>query len=72
MAPRPQSFPSAGRRLAAALISYQIGHTGVDRVLKQYGDKKVDPWWEKKAQELLREMNNRKLFIPPPPQTPRM
>jgi hypothetical protein len=72
LTPKAQSFPSAGRRLAAALISYQIGHSGVDRVLKQYSDKKVDPWWEKKAQELLREMNNRKLFVPPPPQTPRM
>lgn len=73
MTPKAHSFPSAGRRLAAALISYQIGHAGVDRVLKQYRDKKVNPWWEKKAQELIAEMmRDKKLFVPPPPQTPRM
>ena len=72
MTPKAKSFPSAGRRLAAALISYQIGHAGVDRVLKQYGDKKVNPWWEKKAQALIREMLQKNIFVPPPPQTPRM
>jgi hypothetical protein len=72
MAPRPQSFPSAGRRLAAALISHQLGFTGVDRAIKQYRDKKIDPWWEQKAEQLIREMLKRKLFIPPPPKTPRM
>jgi hypothetical protein len=72
MTPRAKSFPSAGRRLAAALISYQIGHAGVDRVLKQQSDKKINQWWEKRAQELIREMLDKRIFIPPPPQTPRM
>lgn len=72
MTPKAKSFPSAGRRLAAALISYQIGHAGVDRVMKQYMNKKLNPWWEKKAQELLKEMMLRNRFTPPPPQTPRM
>jgi hypothetical protein len=72
MTPKAKHFPSAGRRLAAALISYQIGHAGVDRVLKQHMDKKVNPWWEKKAQELIREMMTKNIFTPPPPQSPRM
>ena len=72
MTPRAKSFPSAGRRLAAALISYQIGHAGVDRVLKQYGHAKINPWWEAKAQQLIKEMLNKKIFVLPPPQTPRM
>jgi hypothetical protein len=72
MTPSPKDFPSAGRRVAAALISYRIGHAGVDRVLQQFREKKIDPWWEQKAQELIDEMIEKKMFVPAPPQTPRL
>ena len=32
---KPHPFNEAGRRLKAALISYQLGLTGVDRTLKE-------------------------------------
>jgi hypothetical protein len=72
MTPTAKDFPSAGRRLAAALMSYQIGHAGVDRVLRQTRKKNIDPWWEQKAQELIEEMLAKKIFVLAPPQTPRL
>ncbi|HEV7521308.1 MAG TPA: hypothetical protein VGP89_09430 [Candidatus Angelobacter sp.] len=69
--PKAKSFPSLGERVAAAIASYNLGHTGVDRVLKQYAHVKVSDWWEKKARELQREsMENvdRKIVPKPGPE----
>lgn len=54
------------------MISFKTGYTGVDRVLRQYLAKKVDPWWEQKAQQILREMTQRHLDPKRRAQTPRM
>lgn len=54
---KAKSFPSAGRRLLAALISYQAGHSGVDRILKQYAHLKIKPEWNELAMKLLAEIN---------------
>jgi hypothetical protein len=53
--PKAKSFPSIGERVAAAVISYNLGHAGVDRALKQYSDIKVSDWWEEKGRQLQRE-----------------
>ena len=53
--PKAKSFPSLGSRVAAAIASYNLGHVGVDRVLKEYAHVKTSEWWEIKAQELARE-----------------
>jgi hypothetical protein len=45
----------AGRRLKAALVSYQLGRAGVDRTLKQVPDDPGEGWAEL-AQELLTRM----------------
>ena len=57
--PKGKSFPSLGSRIAAAVLSYQLGHTGVDRVLKQYANVKVDPWWEDVGRALQQEIVKR-------------
>ena len=49
-------FNEAGRRLKAALISYQMGYSGVDYTLKQL-PKVVEPSWSKLAEDLLRGMS---------------
>lgn len=33
---KSQILPSLGARIAAAIMSYQLGHSGVDRALKEY------------------------------------
>jgi hypothetical protein len=45
------------QRLAAAIISYQLGRPTVDGTLKQYVGGNLDPWWEEKALELYKEVN---------------
>lgn len=49
------SYREAGRRLKAALISYQLGRAGVDRTLKEVSDDPGEGWVEL-AQILLRQM----------------
>lgn len=51
--PTIKPFPSAGQRLAAALISYKLGYPSVDAVLDKWGEVLNGYWWEQKAQELL-------------------
>jgi hypothetical protein len=53
----PKPFPTLGQRLAAAIISYQLGRPTVDGTLKQYVGGNLDPWWEEKALELYKEVN---------------
>ena len=69
--PKRKSFPSAGRRLLAALISYQAGHAGVDRLLKQYESIEISPGWDELAMKLLEQLNARRggaaPRIPEPP-----
>jgi hypothetical protein len=48
-------FNEAGRRLKAALISYQLGRAGVDRTLKESPEDPGEDWAEL-AEELLRDM----------------
>jgi hypothetical protein len=50
-----QAYKEAGRRLKAALISYQLGRTGVDRTLKEVPEDPGEGWTEL-AQHLLTEM----------------
>jgi hypothetical protein len=45
-------FPTLGQRLAAAMISYQLGRPTVDGTLKQYVGGNLDPWWEEKAMSI--------------------
>jgi hypothetical protein len=45
----PKPFPTLGQRLAAAIISYQLGRPTVDGTLKQYVGGNLDPWWERKG-----------------------
>jgi hypothetical protein len=65
--PKAKSFPSLGARIAAAIVSYQLGHAGVDRLLKQYADVKLDPWWEKVGRELQEKMVKIKISLPDTP-----
>jgi hypothetical protein len=48
-------FNEAGRRLKAAMISYQLGLAGVDSTLKKL-PKIVDDSWAEMAEKLLRGM----------------
>jgi hypothetical protein len=50
-------YNDAGRRLKAALVSYQLGRSGVDYTLKQMPEL-VDESWAELAENLLREMAN--------------
>lgn len=50
--PKAKSFPSLGARIAAAIVSYQLGHSGVDRALKEYAHVTLDPWWEEVGRDL--------------------
>ena len=54
---KPKSLPSAGHRLLAALLSYQQGHAGVDRLLKQFSHVKIQPAWDVLAMRLLLDIN---------------
>jgi hypothetical protein len=44
-------FPTLGQRLAAAMISYQLGRPTVDGTLKQYVGGNLDPWWAAEIQK---------------------
>jgi hypothetical protein len=56
----PKPFPTLGQRLAAAVISYQLGRPTVDGTLKQYVGGHLNEWWENKALEIYKEaMRNR-------------
>lgn len=55
MAKVDRRFNEAGRRLKAALISYQLGKAGVDSTLKNMPDD-PGPGWAELAEQLLREM----------------
>jgi hypothetical protein len=48
-------FNEAGRRLYAALISYQMGHSGVDSTLKNM-PATVDAFWSDLAERLSRDI----------------
>lgn len=39
-------FPTLGQRLAAAMISYQLGRPTIDGTLKQYAGGNLHLWWE--------------------------
>jgi hypothetical protein len=51
-------YNEAGRRIKAALVSYQMGMKGVDRTLKEMPEYPGDGWAEL-AEKLLRGMNER-------------
>lgn len=52
-----KSYPTLGQRVLAAVMSYQLGHVGVDHVLKEYySDGPANSWWEEKGKELQREL----------------
>lgn len=55
MQKQAKPFPSLGQRLAAAIISYQLGRPTVDGTLKQYVSGNLHPWWEEKALEIYKE-----------------
>ncbi len=48
-------YREAGRRLKAALVSYQLGRAGVDRTLKETPEDPGEGWAEL-AQHLLTQM----------------
>jgi hypothetical protein len=54
---KPKSLPSPGHRVLAALLSYQQGHAGVDRLLKQFAQVRIQPAWEVLALRLLLDIN---------------
>lgn len=45
-----------GRRILAALMSYQLGYAGVDRSLKQLRQRPIDPEWGKLGMVMLSRM----------------
>lgn len=51
-------YNEAGRRIKAALMSYQLGRVGVDRTLKEVPEDAGEGWAEL-AKQLLIEMNDR-------------
>jgi hypothetical protein len=62
-------FPTLGQRLAAAMISYQLGRPTVDGTLKQYVGGNLNPWWEEKAMSIYKEaMRNREIHPLAPPE----
>jgi hypothetical protein len=52
---KTRSYNEAGRRLQAAVISYQMGYKGVDRILKTT-PAVVDESWADLARSLIRHM----------------
>jgi hypothetical protein len=50
-----KGFREAGRRLKAAMISYQMGYKGVDSTLRQVPEDPGDSWTEM-AEHILRGM----------------
>jgi hypothetical protein len=50
-----KGFREAGRRLKAAIISYQMGYKGVDSTLKQVPEDPGDSWTEM-AEHILRSL----------------
>jgi hypothetical protein len=55
---RQEARDELGRRLVAALMSYQLGVKSVDRTMKTYlSEKKVDPSWGELGWVLLEIMN---------------
>jgi hypothetical protein len=62
-----KGFREAGRRLKAAMISYQMGYKGVDSTLKQLPEDPGDSWAEM-AEHILRGMaaaTTESVFGPP-------
>lgn len=55
--PKPKAIISPGHRLLSALLSYQQGHVGVDRLLKHYAHVQIHPSWDILAIRILREIN---------------
>jgi len=63
-----KQFPTLGQRLAAAIISYQLGKPSVDGTLKQYVGSNLHPWWEEKALEIYKQaIRNREAHPLAPP-----
>ena len=52
------SADELGKRLLAALLSYQYGHKGVDRMLKRLRQGKIDSKWGEIALDLLAKMGD--------------
>ena len=54
------AFDELGRRILAALMSYQLGYSGVDRTLKELreGGTVIDPSWNEVGLALLRRMQD--------------
>jgi hypothetical protein len=62
-----EGFEEAGRRIKAAVISHLMGYKGVDRTLKEMGDKDPGKFWSDLAEKLVLGMNAgvvEKLFRP--------
>jgi hypothetical protein len=47
----------AGRRIKAAVISHLMGYKGVDRTLKEMGDKDPGEFWSDLAEKLVLGLN---------------
>jgi hypothetical protein len=45
------AYNELGRRLLAAVVSYQLGYAGVDSTLKKT-PREVEPWWSNLGQYL--------------------
>jgi hypothetical protein len=57
-------FPTLGQRLAAAIISYQLGRPTVDGTLKQYVGGNLDPWWGRESHVDLQRSNKKQRYSP--------
>jgi hypothetical protein len=55
MAEEKHPYNEAGRRIKAALVSFQLGRAGVDRTLKETPEDAGEGWAEL-AEQLLYEM----------------
>jgi hypothetical protein len=52
------AYNELARRILAAIISYRMGHVGVDRALKNYVPEKIHPSWAAMAEAFDRAISD--------------
>ncbi len=56
--PTKPTFDDLGRRILAALVSYQSGYAGVDSTLKKARNRPIDKTWSQLGEMLLAYLVN--------------
>jgi hypothetical protein len=62
---QPHPYNELGRRLFAAVVSYELGLRGLDYTLREYAPESVDDFWSDLGEQLLRQRqeSDMKLFF---------